>query len=271
MTTISTVPYVFDIPSPYDSSTQYMLKVIDNNGCVITGIEDVVVCTTPTPTVTSTVTPTPTATPSVYYSGVFCTGNTENDACICTGSTTLYSFTPYFTDDQKVFTQPINNPAYWAPFGLCMVSGGTAYQYQYTMFAPGLVLIGSCTTPTPTPTTTQTPTNTTTPTTTPTLTKTPTPTPTTTPTVTTTPTNTPTVTTTPTSTISSFRFLIGPCPPISGSPLAVDNPLLLPVVIGSKVKISDPGLSTICFEVIGTTSNNAYSSINSLHIDCTCT
>jgi hypothetical protein len=161
MATIPTVPYVFDIPSPYDSSTQYMLKVIDNNGCVITGIEDVVICTTPTNTPTVT------------------------------------------------------------------------------------------TTPTNTPTVTTTPTNT--------------------PTVTTTPTNTSTVTTTPTSTISSFRFLIGPCPPISGSPLAVDNPLLLPVVIGSKVKISDPGLSTICFEVIGTTSNNAYSSINSLHIDCTCT
>jgi hypothetical protein len=44
MTTISTVPYIFDIPSPYDSSTQYMLKVIDRNGCIITGIEDVVPC-----------------------------------------------------------------------------------------------------------------------------------------------------------------------------------------------------------------------------------
>jgi hypothetical protein len=122
-------------------------------------------------------------------------------------------------------------------------------------------------TPTNTPTVTQTPTNTTTPT----VTKTPTQT--NTPTVTKTPTNTatPTVTKTPTSTISSFRYLIGPCPPIAGSPLAVDNPLLLPVVIGSKVKITDPGLSTICFEVIGTTSNGAYSSINSLHIDCTCT
>ena len=132
MATIPTVPYVFDIPSPYDSSTQYMLKVIDNNGCVITGIEDVVTCPTPTPT------------PVPYYSGIFCTGNTENDACICTGSTTLYSFEPYFTNDQKVFTQPINNAAYWAPFGMYMVSGGTAYQYQYTMFAPGLVIIGAC-------------------------------------------------------------------------------------------------------------------------------
>jgi len=37
MTTISSVPYSFDIPSPYDSSLAYMVKVIDNNGCVIAG------------------------------------------------------------------------------------------------------------------------------------------------------------------------------------------------------------------------------------------
>jgi hypothetical protein len=140
MATITTTPYVFDIPPPYDTSIEYMLKVVDNNGCVIAGIEDVVTCTTPTPTVT----PTPTPTPAPYYSGIFSTGNTQNDACTGVSATTLYSFSPYFTNDQKVFTQPINDSAYWAPFGLYMVSGGTAYEYQYTMFAPGLVLIGSC-------------------------------------------------------------------------------------------------------------------------------
>jgi hypothetical protein len=41
MTTISTTPYVFDIPSPQDTSLSYMLKVIDNNNCVVTGIEPV--------------------------------------------------------------------------------------------------------------------------------------------------------------------------------------------------------------------------------------
>jgi hypothetical protein len=41
MTTISTMPYVFDIPSPQDTSLSYMLKVIDNNNCVVTGIEPV--------------------------------------------------------------------------------------------------------------------------------------------------------------------------------------------------------------------------------------
>ena len=35
--TSSGLPYQFDIPVPYDTATQYMLKAIDNNNCVITG------------------------------------------------------------------------------------------------------------------------------------------------------------------------------------------------------------------------------------------
>jgi hypothetical protein len=41
ITTINSVPYQFDIPEPYDSSTSYMLKIIDNTNCVITGIKPV--------------------------------------------------------------------------------------------------------------------------------------------------------------------------------------------------------------------------------------
>jgi hypothetical protein len=44
MTTINSVPYVFDIPAPYNTSSAYMLKIIDNLGCVITGVEPVTVC-----------------------------------------------------------------------------------------------------------------------------------------------------------------------------------------------------------------------------------
>ena len=44
MTTISSTPYVFDIPVPYDTSTEYMLKVVDRNGCIITGIESAAPC-----------------------------------------------------------------------------------------------------------------------------------------------------------------------------------------------------------------------------------
>ena len=40
--TISSV--TANTPAPYDTSIEYMLKVVDRNGCVITGIESVVPC-----------------------------------------------------------------------------------------------------------------------------------------------------------------------------------------------------------------------------------
>lgn len=39
--TISSVPYVFDIPEPYNTATSYMLKVVDANNCTVTGIENI--------------------------------------------------------------------------------------------------------------------------------------------------------------------------------------------------------------------------------------
>ena len=39
ITRTSTIPYVFDIPTPYDNATSYMLKIVDANNCVITGVE----------------------------------------------------------------------------------------------------------------------------------------------------------------------------------------------------------------------------------------
>ena len=33
--------YIFDIPIPYDTSSSYMLKLIDNNGCIISGTTSV--------------------------------------------------------------------------------------------------------------------------------------------------------------------------------------------------------------------------------------
>lgn len=44
MTTISTLPYTFDIPVPYNNATSYMLKLIDDNGCVITSVQEVTPC-----------------------------------------------------------------------------------------------------------------------------------------------------------------------------------------------------------------------------------
>ena len=42
ISTITSTPYVFDIPEPYNSSTSYQLKVIDSNNCTISGVENVI-------------------------------------------------------------------------------------------------------------------------------------------------------------------------------------------------------------------------------------
>jgi hypothetical protein len=44
MTTITSAPYIFDIPAPYDTSSSYMLKLIDDNGCIISGNTAVTAC-----------------------------------------------------------------------------------------------------------------------------------------------------------------------------------------------------------------------------------
>ena len=37
ITTTSIIPYVFDIPAPYNNLSAYMLKLIDGNNCIISG------------------------------------------------------------------------------------------------------------------------------------------------------------------------------------------------------------------------------------------
>jgi hypothetical protein len=36
------IPYIFDIPEPYNVGTSYMLKAVDSNNCIITGVTSVV-------------------------------------------------------------------------------------------------------------------------------------------------------------------------------------------------------------------------------------
>ena len=107
MATISTVPYVFDIPSPYNSSTQYMLKVIDNNGCVITGIEDVTTCPTATPTSTPTNTPTVTTTPSNTPTNTSTPSNTPTNTSTPSNTPTN---TPTVTNTPTLTKTPTNTP-----------------------------------------------------------------------------------------------------------------------------------------------------------------
>jgi hypothetical protein len=34
--TINDLPFTFEVPSPYNKSIEYLLKIVDNNGCIIT-------------------------------------------------------------------------------------------------------------------------------------------------------------------------------------------------------------------------------------------
>jgi hypothetical protein len=142
MTTISSVPYSFDIPSPYDTSLAYMVKIIDNNGCVISGQSSVLsVCPSPTPTPSNTATPT--VTPTVTPSSVTPTPTPTNT------KTPTPTVTPTKTSTPTVTPTKTSTPT-----------------------------VTPTKTSTPTVTPTVTPTNTVTPSITPTNTKTPTPTPT---------------------------------------------------------------------------------------------
>ena len=55
--TVATFPYTFDVLDPYDNG-DFVIKIVDTQGCEIGHIIEV----TPTPTPTNTVTPTPTQT-----------------------------------------------------------------------------------------------------------------------------------------------------------------------------------------------------------------
>ncbi len=39
--TNSSLPYIFDIPQPYNTASSYMLKVVDANNCIISGVTTV--------------------------------------------------------------------------------------------------------------------------------------------------------------------------------------------------------------------------------------
>jgi len=191
---------------------------------------------TPTPTPTNTVTPTVTPTTTV---------------------TPTPSVTPTITPTTSVTSTPTPSVTKTAT-------------PTYTPDASPKVTPTTTKTPTVTPTSTVTVTPSVTMTKTPTRTpsSTPTNTPTVTPTTTVTPTKTPTPT--PTNTPKPDKFLVQPCSPVIGPIVAVNNTGLLPVVIGSKVRLAGTGYAGICFEVIGTTLGGTATSIISVHANCTC-
>ena len=72
VSTVSVFPYTFDVPDPYDNG-DFIVKIVDTEGCEIgheiyltpTPTPTTTLTSTPTPTNTSTVTPTNSSTPTV--------------------------------------------------------------------------------------------------------------------------------------------------------------------------------------------------------------
>jgi hypothetical protein len=224
---VATFPYTFDVPPPYDEQ-DFVIKIIDTQGCVVDDPHDVTPTPTPsitasqtqtptpnatstlTPTQTPSVTPTSTTTPSqtpsftpsptktptlraYYYGGNNCS-STMTVAQLYTYSLSnvpVVGIILYQTNFNSLLTNPYNGGNNY----LLMNWNGVLYMVQIDTQGT-IVNFYVCTTPTPTAT--QTPTTTPTTTITPTVTETPTSTPPPTQTPTNSPTQTQTQTPTPT-------------------------------------------------------------------------
>ena len=233
--TISTVPFTFEVPNPVDT-VNYLIKIIDTNGCI--DGEFVYVTPTPTSSVTPTMTKTPTVTPTTTSTPTQTPTNTTTNTATPTNTssqTPTPSVTPVVSSHyigQNTFTTSANTCSdtlsltvlytYINQANLIPVVGVTVYQNLYggVLFTPyglqnrfilmywGGLYYAVQINPSGqivsyvlcTNLVTQTPTMTSTPTNTPTNTATPTNTPTNTATPPQTPTNTTTNTQTPTNT-----------------------------------------------------------------------
>jgi hypothetical protein len=239
--TISSTPYVFNVPPPLDAQSEICVKVVDINGCEIIQCGTIIPNVTPSPTVT----PTPTVTIGLTPTA------TETQTPTPTPTVTI-GLTPTATETQT--PTPTRTPT-------------------VTPTVTTTVTKTPTNTPTVTTTQTQTPTPTRTPTVTPTVTTTVTKTPTNTPTVTTTPTQsgTPNVTPTNTPTPSPYTgMLIQSC---------VDPGQFYIISYGSA-NIGDfitvrlvPGGPAVggCFEVISLITGLITRIVHTVYTDCTCT
>lgn len=43
VSTVSVLPYSFNIPTPYNVSSDYMVKAVDSNNCIISGTSSVII------------------------------------------------------------------------------------------------------------------------------------------------------------------------------------------------------------------------------------
>ena len=101
--TINETSYSFDIPKPLDNQFNYVIKVIDDNGIILTGTSVVYIPPTPSPSVTRTPTktPTPTRTPTVTPTNTITPTNTPTNTVTPTNTPTN-TITPSITPTRTV-------------------------------------------------------------------------------------------------------------------------------------------------------------------------
>lgn len=123
--TVSTFPFIFDVPDPYDL-TDYIIQIVDVNGCVDT--DTILITPTPTSSVTPTTTQTPTFTPTTTQTPTFTPTQTMTQT-----QTPSYTptYTPTPTSTPVVSIHPIGQNSYASSATTCtdVMSVGNLYCY----------------------------------------------------------------------------------------------------------------------------------------------
>lgn len=125
VSTVSTFPFVFDVPSPYDQQ-DFIIKIVDNIGCEI-GIEQLIT-PTPTPAITATPTKTPTQTPTSSSTPPVTPTQTPTNT---TTPTTTPTNTPSMTTTPVVVAHAIGQGIKCDANNACVDTLTQKYLYNY--------------------------------------------------------------------------------------------------------------------------------------------
>ena len=136
VSTITTVPYTFYVPEPYDE-TDIVIKIIDSNVCV--GSEIIYITPTPTPSITPTTTQTPTQTSSSTPTP---TNTPTQTSSVTPTITTTPTNTPTPTSTPVISSHLIGQNTYLNSNDACNdVITNTSY-YTYINEADSIPVIG---------------------------------------------------------------------------------------------------------------------------------
>jgi hypothetical protein len=134
--TVSTFPFIFDVPDPYDL-TDYIIQIVDVNGCVDT--DTILITPTPTSSITPTTTQTPTFTPTTTQTPTFTPTQTMTQT-----QTPSYTptYTPTPTSTPVVSIHPIGQNSYASSATTCTDVMSVSNLYCYINQANTVPVIG---------------------------------------------------------------------------------------------------------------------------------